>query len=75
MENDYHLVSPLSLHVPSHSLPLSSISFSSPIQHARSSVTLSPLSRLPITHTVSARQLLPRKQSDSVARHLELCSQ
>lgn len=26
MENDYHLVSHLSLHVPSHSLPLSSIS-------------------------------------------------
>ena len=26
MENDYHLVSPLSLHVPSHSLPFSSIS-------------------------------------------------
>lgn len=26
MENDYHLVSPLSLPVPSHSLPLSSIS-------------------------------------------------
>lgn len=37
MENDYHLVSPLSLHVASHSLLLSSISrhfslFSSPIQ-------------------------------------------
>lgn len=49
------------LRIPSHSLPLSSVSCSSPIQHARSSVTPSLLSRLPITHTVSARQLLPRK--------------
>lgn len=44
-----------------HSSLLSPLPFST-----RGQVSLSSLlSRLPITHTVSARQLLPRKQSDS----------
>lgn len=55
--------------------PFSSASRFSPIQHARSSVTPSPLSRLPITHTQRVRGNCCQGNSDSVARHLELCSQ
>lgn len=63
MENDYHSASP----APSPISPPPSLapSFASPIQHVRSSVTLSPCCQgCQSTHTASPGQLLPGKQSD-----------
>lgn len=65
LEDDYNgewlSLSLSSVYAPLPLPPPRYVSRSSPIQHARSSVTPSPLSRLPITHTVSEREMVARE--------------